>query len=95
MFGIALPPPCCADSAMGICGTTTGGTCMPPPESDPRCPPVMFGGFMVASCCTSAGVCGVNASQLGMGCINPGTFTGMAGVPCDGDAGMTDEDGGI
>ena len=97
-LGAAIPPPCCADEAMGICGTMSGGTCMPPPMPDARCPSRMFFGMMIASCCTAGNICGVNASQLGLGCIDPGMFTGMPGMSCDGttpDAGTDDEDGGV
>lgn len=97
-LGAALPMPCCLDAAMGTCGTMmAGGACMPPPVSDPRCPPLNFAGMQVASCCTPSGVCGANASQLGFGCVDPGMFTGMPGMACDGsdDAGVDDNDGGV
>jgi hypothetical protein len=60
---------CCVDPSQGICGTSMGGACMAPAASDPRCPAVNVGAFMLPSCCTVGGQCGIDASMFGMGCI--------------------------
>lgn len=88
---------------MGTCGTMSGTTCAPPPMPDPRCPMVSVLGMSMASCCAPNGMCGLDASLLGMGCVDYATASASTGglimtpppVACDeaGDGG-TAEDGG-
>jgi len=109
MLGGLLPAPCCADEATSTCGTSNmGGACMPPPESDERCPelvtPIMNG----ASCCTDTGTCGLVDTLTGSGACTPLAdvamqlgFLSMFGISvpdpinCDGSAVDTGEDGGV
>ena len=63
---------CCFDAATSTCGTSAmGGPCSVPAKPDPRCPSVDIGGgvFMLASCCTDMGQCGIDATQFGAGCV--------------------------
>jgi hypothetical protein len=88
---IPLPTVCCVDETMGICGSMmAGGACMEPPPSDPRCPTVTapLPGLTLTSCCTSTGLCGLDASLLSMGCIDfatiaGGTFGAFLPVPAE------------
>lgn len=104
MLPIPLPRPCCADEAMGTCGTmpAAGGACMPPIPADPRCPTVS-GPIPVTSCCTADNLCGLDGSMLGMGCVDfatvaAGFLGGILMVPapvtCDGMP-IGDADGGV
>jgi len=105
--GLPLPRACCADEAMGTCGTmpASGGTCMPPLQADPRCPVVMSSlPVPLISCCTADNMCGLDGSALGMGCVDFGTVAGgplgmilmvPAPVTCDGMPVGGDEDAGI
>ena len=68
-------PMCCADAFQSLCGLRVNAkACLPPQptsvESDPNCPSVSFmnGAFMIPSCCTDDGKCGINAQA--MGCIS-------------------------
>jgi hypothetical protein len=72
---------CCADPTKGVCGMSSmGAACSAPAVSDPRCPGVDFmGAFMLASCCTAAGQCGIDASMFGMGCIGLADASAMGG----------------
>jgi hypothetical protein len=75
--------------------------CVPPPTPDPTCPKVSVLNMNLTSCCASNGMCGLDASILGMGCIDlaaamaatMGLIPIPAPVKCGGvvDAG---EDGG-
>jgi hypothetical protein len=60
---------CCADEATSTCGMTSlmGGQCTMPGKTDPRCPAISAMGFMIPSCCTAQGMCGVDASMFGFG----------------------------
>jgi hypothetical protein len=69
-------PECCADPFVSKCGLQVNArACLPPQMStamsDSRCPSVavMGGAFMIPSCCTDDGKCGINAAAAGMGCI--------------------------
>jgi hypothetical protein len=101
MLPISLPAVCCVDEAMGICGTMmAGGECMPPPESDPRCPMVMspLPGVELTTCCNDAGLCGLDASVFSMGCVDFATVaSGPFGafLPVPGETPCDDADGGI
>lgn len=82
--GFGLITACCADEATGTCGTTFGGgMCATPAETDPRCPPLNLGGFlMLGSCCTPEGMCGFDASMFGMsGCVDFSAATGGVALP--------------
>ena len=66
---------CCRDPFTSTCGfkTTSGGTCVPAVEGDPRCPSVniMGGGIILPSCCTDDDQCGINPASFGMpGCVD-------------------------
>jgi hypothetical protein len=70
-------PMCCADPFVSMCGLQISErACLPPQMmgapamSDPRCPGVTFGSFMIASCCTADNRCGINAQMAGMGCVS-------------------------
>lgn len=100
---IPLPTACCADATMNQCGTMmAGGACMLPPPSDPRCPMVTSAlPIPLTSCCATNGMCGLDASMLGMGCVDfdtvrTGPFGSFLPVPaatvCD--PSLT-EDGGV
>jgi hypothetical protein len=99
---------CCADEATGTCGTSiVGGGCMAMAESDPRCPSLNVGGFiMAASCCTDDNQCGISGTTFGAGCVSlQGFGNGMQGFggflpapqTCDGsssgDAGVESDAG--
>jgi hypothetical protein len=105
--GLPLPRACCADEAMGTCGTmpASGGTCMPPLPADPRCPMATSSlPIPLISCCTATNMCGLDGSALGMGCVDFATVAGgplgmllmiPAPVTCDGMPVGGDEDAGI
>jgi hypothetical protein len=86
--GFPAATPCCADAATGTCGTVSGTVCQPPPMPDPRCPTISVATFTLMPCCTATGMCGVDASALGMGCADLTTLRAFAptAVPqrCDG-----------
>jgi hypothetical protein len=86
--GLPAATPCCADMPTGTCGTLSGTTCQPPPMADPRCPMISVFGMALTPCCTGTGMCGVDASLLGMGCADLMTVRTIAptAVPqrCDG-----------
>ena len=86
--GFTIAPACCADMARGVCGSTVAGVCTPPPPPAPNCPaPALpIPGVMVNACCIEATqVCGVDASMLGMGCVNLAGFAGPRPTTmCDG-----------
>jgi hypothetical protein len=70
--GVTLPPPCCVDAARGTCGTlANNGVCLPPPPPDPRCPSALVFGVELNGCCTFAGFCGIDATVIGAGCLDP------------------------
>jgi hypothetical protein len=105
MLPIPLPKPCCANEAMGTCGTmpAAGGACMPPIPADPRCPTVM-GPLPTTSCCTADNLCGLDGSMFGRGCVDfamiaSGPLGAVLMVPapvtCDGMPVGGDEDAGI
>ena len=64
---------CCSDPFASVCGAplpTTANTCLPPPPEDAMaiegCPSInIVNIFMLPSCCTDAGQCGINASSFG------------------------------
>jgi hypothetical protein len=100
--GLMLAQPCCVDQTAGTCGTMSGGTCMPPPTPDPDCPMVTVFTSTMPACCAANNLCGVDASMLGMGCIDfdmvrngPGgmLITPPPATTCDGVP-VGDEDGG-
>lgn len=74
---VCASPMCCADAFQSKCGLQVNArACLPPQPSttmsDPNCPSVsiMNGAFMIPSCCTDDGKCGINAQAAGMGCIS-------------------------
>lgn len=81
-------PACCANPATSTCGSVSGGMCMAPPAAAPNCPAPMFFGMTLRACCATGNVCGIDASMLGMGCINasaiPGQGAGRPVTMCDG-----------
>jgi hypothetical protein len=80
----ALSTPCCADQATATCGSLMGTMCMPPPAVDMRCPAPTVLGMVTMPCCTASGMCGIDASLAGMGCLD---LSGLGmGTPqrCDG-----------
>jgi hypothetical protein len=106
MFGALLPQPCCLDASMNKCGQSSmGGACMPPPPppvTDSRCPPLMVFGMSMPGCCID-NMCGVNASLLGMGCLENGKAAMGGGMlpimypppqACDAPPPMMTDDGG-
>jgi hypothetical protein len=101
---------CCADEAKGTCGMTSlmGGQCSVPAKADPRCPTVSAMGFMIPSCCTPQGMCGLDASMFGFGgCTDLDSAAKQAGamgggastIPaprrCDEADGGADADAGL
>jgi len=90
------PPMCCADAFQSLCGLKVNArACLPPQPSstmaDDRCPSVsiMNGAFMIPSCCTDDGKCGINAQAAGMGCISLEeviAYTSGMGMARDGGA---------
>lgn len=84
--GLNTPPPpaCCVPGTMA-CGTkNNSGMCVAPPPDAPKCP--AFGGFgsMARNCCTPMNTCGIDATALGMGCLDVSAMTGGKGYNCDG-----------
>jgi hypothetical protein len=87
---VCADPMCCADAFVSKCGVRINArACLPPTMttamSDERCPSVsiMGGAFMIASCCTDDGKCGINAAAAGMGCISleeVRAFSSMGGM---------------
>ena len=52
---------------------------MTPPAPDPRCPTVTAAlPIPLVSCCATNGMCGLDASMLGMGCVD---FAGVRASP--------------
>src|ERR1700755_2116640 len=43
-------PACCANPAMNLCGSMSGGACMPPPAAAPNCPAPMLLGMTLRAC---------------------------------------------
>jgi len=77
--------PCCSDMFAGICGVKNfAGQCTKAPAPQPKdCPmlPAIGGVFMLRSCCTAKGECGIDASMFGMGsCINYADAKAMAAM---------------
>jgi hypothetical protein len=73
---VCVAPECCDDAFVSRCGLRVGEkACLPPQMSttmsDERCPsvPISNGAFMIPSCCTEEGRCGIDANAAGMGCI--------------------------
>jgi hypothetical protein len=89
---------CCVDESTGQCGMSMGGACMPPPTPDPRCPSLSVFGMNIAGCCIN-GMCGTDASALGMGCAENGgakaalAATGLGGFIMIPDAQACDASG--
>jgi hypothetical protein len=101
-----LPAPCCFNEAMSQCGRSMGGgACMlppPPPMPHPNCPGARMG---MMGCCIN-GMCGQDATLLGMGCVEnaaaKAATMGLFPIPdpktCDSplpDPMMMGEDAGI
>lgn len=87
MFAMA----CCADPAKGTCGMSImGAACSVPSAGDSRCPIVQaFGGISIPGCCTSDGMCGLDASMFGFGgCTELGAAAQQAGAMGMGMGGM-------
>ncbi|HKP62777.1 MAG TPA: hypothetical protein VJV78_38840, partial [Polyangiales bacterium] len=99
---------CCLDEAKGTCGIASGNRCTPPPTPAEGCPTLDFPGFFtLPGCCTSRGMCGIDATMFGApGCLDLATAAERArnaGAtapfpsprPCDeADAGV-EGDGGV
>jgi hypothetical protein len=104
--GLPNVMPCCADEFAGQCGMLGGfgmtRSCVKASEPDARCPSVMIPviGFVLASCCTTEGMCGINAGIFGQsGCTELGQAAmmaaAMAPMPMTTPPPTTDEDGGV
>jgi hypothetical protein len=63
----SLAQACCADEATSTCGTSVMGLCAKPATGTSRgCPAFDLAGIlMLPSCCTSKGMCGIDASAVG------------------------------
>lgn len=105
MLGFPTGPtpfsPCCTeeDNACGlVVRDLDAGSmeCIPRPPSDPECPDVDLFGVLQPSCCMEEmGMCGVNAAQIGAGCIDStgglGPIFGLEPIACgDSDGGLAD-----
>jgi len=93
----SLPAACCLDVASSACGVKPpGGTCMALLAPDSRCPGLTYNSQTFTSCCTAAGMCGLDFTIAGLGCLDLASPTvsqvPMAPAPrrCDG----TTADGG-
>ena len=85
--------PCCVDEGDAICGILAENTqCVT--VADPRCPSVPNKdlGMDLVSCCTPDGMCGVDFSFFGQGCVDLGDETFRMSTPdapkarpCDAD----------
>jgi hypothetical protein len=65
---------CCADPQNSLCGNINGGfTCAAPPPVAPHCPSALGR----PGCCAGGNRCGVDATQLGMGCVEIAQFSAM------------------
>jgi hypothetical protein len=73
-------PACCKDPFTSACGVKSGTSCVDPPKPPPMgCPAIpAFMGLPIAACCTPAGMCGVDLTMLGQGCIDIATAVAMA-----------------
>jgi hypothetical protein len=57
---------CCADEATSTCGTSVMGRCAKPTTGTQGCPVFDLAGIlMLPSCCTSTGMCGIDATSVG------------------------------
>jgi len=74
MFSVEL---CCA--ASGDCGTSLNAAeCVATPDNHPGCPLIMLMSFMIPSCCTPEGQCGIDGSAFMRGCTSLEAATTMA-----------------
>jgi hypothetical protein len=100
-----FPPaaPCCLDESSGTCGRVkSNGSCQEIPAPEPRCPAIPDSPLGSLGPCCVAGMCGVDVSTIGFGCVDLGnqTFRGfLPGAPdarpCDlSDAGDAGSDAG-
>jgi hypothetical protein len=62
--------PCCYDSNTDFCGAKKASASACLAVSDPRCPSIRTDGGVLASCCRSDGMCGVDFVFFGMGCLS-------------------------
>ena len=76
----AMGPACCKDAFSSACGVKSGTSCVDPPKPPPPgCPAIPgFMGFNITACCTPAGLCGVDLTMVGQGCIDLATAIAMA-----------------
>lgn len=81
---VCKPNACCADPFASLCGAPIGeSACLiPSPEgtmSDSRCPSIdVMGLFTIPSCCTEDGMCGIDATNFGSGCVELSVAAEMA-----------------
>jgi hypothetical protein len=104
--GVECPPPsvpigqvdsCCVGDKCGITSSFLGSQCIElnqPGQPDPSCPPQSIQGFTLPGCCKPNGMCGVMDSFIGLGCVDPGPFTGQPPIPCGGGTGGAGGSGG-
>jgi hypothetical protein len=107
-LGFAAGPapysPCCTDDD-NLCGLVVSdadaGTaeCVGRPPSDPQCPDIDLFGVLQPGCCIEEmGFCGVNAAQVGAGCLDAtgglGPLFGLEPVACGELDGGTAADAG-
>jgi hypothetical protein len=89
---LPMPVACCLDVSTGACGTAAaeGAMCEVPAAPDTRCPGFDLGalsaaasggvaglGNLMQGCCTPAGMCGLDGSIFGRGCVENGAARSM------------------
>lgn len=81
---------CCADEAKSMCGMSLmGNPCSVPSSGDMRCPGHQVMGLTVPSCCTSDGLCGLDASMFGFGgCTDLKSAAAQAGAMMGGSGNL-------
>jgi hypothetical protein len=93
--GLPSPVACCLDESTGACGTAAmaGATCEAPAVADSRCMGFSLGalgaaagganaglGNLASGCCTPSGMCGLDGSIFGRGCVENGEAKAMLGA---------------
>jgi hypothetical protein len=72
---LGMLPAAGAGGAADSCLDTAPGT------PDPTCPSMTTMGFLMKGCCSAVGVCGVDLSVIGLGCIS--SISGFPGMAMD------------
>jgi hypothetical protein len=74
MFTLANP--CCLDAPSGKCGSVqTDMSCLGSPPPAPKCPALFMG--VLAGCCATGNLCGIDATLMGRGCVDLMTVSAM------------------